>query len=88
MTQLILSWVNTELIDSSGRLPRFYKASIPACYHRGTKSIDSDKLGSDFTDKEGQLNRISGQLEKLSKLSDEELKEKVESLEKHRKRST
>jgi len=42
MTQLILSWVNTELIDSSGRLPRFYKASIPACYHRGTKSIDSD----------------------------------------------
>lgn len=37
-------------------------------------------------DKEGQLNRTSGQLEKLSKLSDEELEEKVESLEKHRSR--
>lgn len=30
----------------------------------------SDKLGSDFKDKEGQLNRTSEQLEKLSKQGD------------------
>lgn len=36
-----------------------------------------------WKDKEPQLNRTSDQLERLSRLSDEELKEKVESLEKH-----
>ena len=46
-------------------------------------SIDSDK---EWNDKDEQIDRTMSQLGRLSKLSNEDLKAKVESLEKHRKR--
>jgi len=52
-------------------------------YERFT--VKSDK---EWKDKEVQIDRTMGQLGRLAQLSNEDLKEKVESLDKHRKRST
>ena len=63
--------------------PEVYLNFKAECKNR--ESIDSDK---EWKDKEVQIDRTMGQLGRLAQLSNEDLKEKVESLDKHKKRST